>query len=157
MADGGQVKLTNEQLELAAKLTTLQRKFVLELVKPNVTQRQAYLTAGGSGKTEESQDNAASKMFSHVVVRAFYDSLLAAAATAAILDMNQALTIVSDIANDPEVAPNHRVGAVKQASDMLGWNAPKRTELLGEDGEDIKVQSKMIVEVVRATAKDSDT
>jgi len=139
MVDGRQIKLTDEQLELASKLTTLQRKFVLELIRPNVTQRQAYLTAGGSGKTEESQDNSASKMFSHVEVRAFYDSLLAAAATAAILDMNQALTIVSDIANDPEVAPNHRVGAVKQASDMLGWNAPKKTELSGEDGGPINV------------------
>ena len=134
MGNKKKITLSDEQLELASKLTVLQRKFVLELIKPGVTQRQAYLTAGGSGKTEESQDNSASKMFSHVQVRAFYDSLLSAAATAAILDMNQALTIVSDIANDPEVAPNHRVGAVKQAADMLGWNAPKKTELSGEDG-----------------------
>ena len=34
---------------------------------------------------------------------------------------------------------------------------PKQIELTGDDGEDIKIQNKMLIEVVRATAKNTDT
>ena len=70
-------KFSEEQIELASKLTVLQRKFVIELIKPKTSQRQAYIRAGGTAKTERAQDNSASQIFSKVGVRAFYDSIMA--------------------------------------------------------------------------------
>ena len=95
MADRKQIKLTDEQLELASKLTTLQRKFVIELVKPKTSQRQAYVRAGGTAKSEKSQDNAASKMFTQVGVKDFYYSLLNSIASDAIMTKQEAMERLS--------------------------------------------------------------
>ena len=84
--------LTPEQDELASKLTTLQYKCVINLVGSNMSQRQAYLAAGGKGKTEESQDNTASVIFRKVEVREFYDSLMASAQSEAVMTKEQALS-----------------------------------------------------------------
>ena len=132
---------TQEQVELASKLTNLQRKFVLELIKPNVSQREAIKTAGSKAKTDIALDNSASVMFSNSKVRAFYDSLMESRTVKAIFDRDEALSIVADIAKNVEIQPNHRVQAVKQASDMEGWNAPKKTELTGKDGEALQLNA----------------
>lgn len=95
MGETKQIKLTAEQLELASKLTPLQRKFVLELIKPGTSQRQAYLTAGGKGKTESAQDSSATTMFSNVKVKAFYDSLLSLIASDSIMTKQEALERLS--------------------------------------------------------------
>ena len=87
--------LTSEQKELAAKLTTLQRKFVIELVKPRTTQRQAYKRAGGTAKTKAAQDSVATKMLSKAEVKAFYDSLMNVAVSSSIMQREEALEILS--------------------------------------------------------------
>ena len=134
-------KLTPEQKALAAKLTTLQRKYITELVKPNTTQRQAYLKAGGRAKTTSAQDQSASTMLSNSKVNEYYTSLINTSAESAIFSRDEAIRIIHDIAMDTEAAPNHRVQAVKQASDMEGWNAPKKTELTGKGGEALKIEA----------------
>lgn len=91
MGETKQIKLTAEQLELASKLTPLQRKFVIYLVSSNMSQREAYINAGGKATTEGAQDVSASRMLSQDKVKAFYESLLNSAATVAVMTKEQAL------------------------------------------------------------------
>lgn len=91
MGETKQIKLTSEQLELASKLTPLQRKFVIYLVSSNMSQREAYKAAGGKATTEGAQDVGASRMLSQDKVKAFYESLLNSAATVAVMTKEQAL------------------------------------------------------------------
>lgn len=88
-------KLTPEQKLLAKELTVLQRKFVIELVKPKASQRQAYLKAGGKAKTQISQDSSATQIFSNLKVRAFYDSLINKTTSDSILSREEALEILT--------------------------------------------------------------
>lgn len=135
------ISFTEKQMELASKLTPLQRKFIIELIKPNTSQRQAYIKAGGKAKGENAQDMSASRMISNDKVKAFYNAMMEARTVEAIFDRNEALGIVAEIAKNKEVAPNHRVQAVKQASEMEGWNAPKKAELTGKDGEALQLNT----------------
>ncbi len=89
------ISFTPEQVELAAKLTSLQRKFVIELIKPKTSQRQAYLNAGGTAKTENSQDAAATTMFSNVKVKAFYNAMMEAKTIDSIMSRDEALERLS--------------------------------------------------------------
>jgi hypothetical protein len=130
--------LTDEQQQLSDQLTALQRKFAINLATGDMSQRQAYIAAGGTSKTEAAQDNTASKMLSLVGVKAFYDSLIAQSATAAILTRTEALAILTSSATEAdEYRDKHQ--AIKQLSTMEGWDAPKKQEITGRDGEPIAV------------------
>lgn len=187
------MELTDRQLELASKLTTLNRKFVVNLVGTNKSQRQAYIDAGGKAKSDDAQDAAASRMLADVKVKAFYDSLMESATSEAILTREEALQILSnnakvqmtDVAvfglarvgedaegNDvmqtvwtmkdskdidpnvmsciksvtmtkqgPKIELHDQHGAIKQLSDMQGWNAPKKSELTGAGGKPLAIQA----------------
>ncbi len=89
------VDLNKDQEDLAEKLTRLQRRFVLFLVGSNMSQRQAYLAAGGKAKTESTQDASASEILSNPKVRAFYDSLMAEAQTDSVMSKAEALERLS--------------------------------------------------------------
>lgn len=93
-----QIKLTDEQLEQASKLTPLQRKFVLELIKPGTSQRQAYLAAGGKAKTESAQDASATEIFRNPKVKAFFNSLFSCVASESIMTKQEALERLSKTA-----------------------------------------------------------
>ena len=86
--------LSEEQSKLSKELTSLQRKFVINLVS-GMTQRQAYLDAGGKAKSTSAQDAAASTMLSNVKVRAFYDSLMEESKTGAVMTKAQAMELLS--------------------------------------------------------------
>lgn len=88
-------ELTEEQIKLAAELTTLQKKFVINLLSPNTSQRQAYIAAGGQSKTEKAQDASASRILADVKVKAFYESLLKSAASTAVMTREEALERLS--------------------------------------------------------------
>jgi len=185
------VSLSPEQLELASKLTTLQRKFVINLVGSKMSQREAYVAAGGRAKSDSAKDNSASVMLSKTKVKGFYDSLLNTATTSAVMTREEALerltlsarvriTDVCDFRNvqtgeDPDGDPvyqtvwtiknsedipaeiaaciksvaitnqgpkielHDQTAATKQISDMQGWNAPKKTELTGKDGQSLAI------------------
>ena len=180
-------------MELASKLTTLQRKFIIELIKPKTSQRQAYLTAGGKAKTESAQDAASSTMLSNVKVKAFYKSMMESKTVNSIMERDEALEILSsnarvkmsDVAdfgfrkvgedeegrdvmesvwtmkngedidpavasciksvtmtkNGPKIELHDQQGAIKQITDMQGWNAAKKTELTGAGGEALQLNS----------------
>ena len=91
-----QISFTPQQMELAAKLTSLQRKFVIELVKPKTSQRQAIKAAGSKAKTNDSLDNVATQTFSKLQVRAFYDSLMETKTINSIMQRDEALEILSN-------------------------------------------------------------
>lgn len=91
-----QLSFTPQQMELASKLTPLQRKFIIELIKPNTSQRQAIKTAGSKAKTDEALDNVANRMFSKVQVRAFYDALMETKTVNSIMKRDEALKILSN-------------------------------------------------------------
>lgn len=95
MGERKPIQLTPEQLELATQLTPLQRKYVIALVSSNMSQRQAYIHAGGKAKTPEAQDASATQILSKVKVKAFYESLLNSAATSAVMTREEALERLS--------------------------------------------------------------
>lgn len=83
--------------ELSAPLTVLQRNFVHGLVG-GMTQRQAYVAAGGKAKKPATQDNSASTMFRNVQVKAYYELLNRKAMEDSILSKTEAMKILSDTA-----------------------------------------------------------
>jgi phage terminase small subunit len=123
---------------MSSKLTNLQRKFVIHLVKPGTSQRKAYLMAGGKAKTENSQDSTSAEIMSNPKVRSFYDSLIQSSASSAILTREQALLILTRNASQAEEHRDQHQ-AIKQLSSMEGWDAPKKTELTGKDGGPIPI------------------
>lgn len=133
------MELTEKQLDLASKLTTLNRKFVVNLVSGS-SQRQAYLDAGGKAKTDVAQDNCASTMFRNVQVKAFYNSLMEVAESKAILTREEAMKILTSNAKEAEEHRDQHA-AIKQLSDMQGWNAPKKSEITGRDGKALAIQA----------------
>ena len=88
-------KLTDEQKELAKKLTPLQYKFVVNLVG-GMSQRKAIKAAGSNAKSDNTLDNSASECLSKPKVRAFYDSLMASKAISGIMTRSEALVILSN-------------------------------------------------------------
>lgn len=95
MSKSKPIKLTQEQMELASRLTPLQRKFVINLVSSNMSQREAYYAAGGATKTPEAADANASRMLSLDKVKEFYDSLMNSMAQDAIMTKQEALGILT--------------------------------------------------------------
>lgn len=189
-------KLTSEQKKLSDKLTTLQQQFVTNLVSKSMSQREAYIAAGGKAKTESAQDTSASEIMRKLQVKAFYDSLMHSAASGAVLTKQRSLEIltasaevsitdvcdlvegengkhvwkVKDLSTIPrdivkciksitlgkgepklELYDSH--GAIKQISDMLGHNVPRKTQISGPD--DAPVEHKMTVTFIDAVTKDN--
>ena len=87
--------LSDEQKELVKNLTTLQHKFVVNLVG-GMSQRIAVKEAGSKAKTDSALDTVATKMLSKVQVRAFYDSLMQTKLTDSILTRDEAMVILSN-------------------------------------------------------------
>lgn len=98
MSERKQIQLTKEQIELAAQLTPLQRKYVINLVSGSMSQREAYLAAGGKAKTSNAQDQSASQILTHRMVKAFYESLLNSMAESSIMTREEALERLSKTA-----------------------------------------------------------
>lgn len=90
-----QFKLTDEQIALASKLTTMQYGFVVNLVS-GMSQRKAIKEAGSGAKSDVSLDNVATQIFSRLEVRAFYDSLMQTKLLDSILTRDEALSILSN-------------------------------------------------------------
>lgn len=187
------ISFNEKQMELASKLTPLQRKFIIELIKPNTSQRQAYIKAGGKAKGDKAQDASASRMLTDVKVKAFYEAMMEVQTINSIMTRDEALERLSKSARikitdvctfkyveftdketdevymntvwtmkdaediDPDVAaciksvtftktgPKIELydanGSIKMLSDIQGWNAPKRTEITGKDGQALQLNA----------------
>lgn len=119
-------ELTPEQQRLADECTKLQRQTVIHVVA-GMTQREAYYAAGGTAKTDANADSTVSTMLSDVKVKAFYDALIAQKTSNAVMTRTEALENLTEIAKaiEVEAKPSERVAAIKQLSQMEGWDAPK--------------------------------
>ena len=106
-------KFSKEQEKLSKELTNLQRKFVINLFS-GMSQRQAYIKAGGKAKTKEVQDTTASEIRSNPKVDAFYCSLMEDAQSSAVMTKEQALLRLTSTASvtikDVCDFKNHLVG-----------------------------------------------
>ena len=182
-----------DKYDLASKLTKLQRKFVINLVS-GMSQRQAYLKAGGTSKTARVQDAVSCRMLTDVKVKAYYDSLIKESEKSSIMTREEALErltvssrsnlldfvkmvqanseeeddikvvknaiIIKDLDSLPRdlgfciksISPTtagYKIelydsnASIKQLSEMMGWNAPKKTEVTGKDGNAIAVDTKV--------------
>lgn len=79
--------LSSQQLTLYNVLNRRQKAFALNLLDPSgMSQREAYLRAGGTAKDEYSIDGCASRMASNAKVKAFIDSVRDAAVEKAGID-----------------------------------------------------------------------
>lgn len=88
--------MTDKLEELREACTLLQQRFVHNLVRGGMTQREAYVQAGGTAEDNASQRACSSRMFADVNVRAFFDALNREAAADAILSREEAMVLLSD-------------------------------------------------------------
>jgi hypothetical protein len=76
-------------------------------------------------------------MLTNANVHPFYDALVKASTTGSVLTRKEALEKLTDIARGDE--QRSIMQAIKQVTDMQGWEEPKRTELTGENGGPIAI------------------
>lgn len=92
------MELSEEVLELGYKLTHLQRQTVINIVSKNMSNREAYIAAGGKSSTGTSADTSVSRMLSLDKVKAFYNALMDSAATEAVMTREEALIRLTRLA-----------------------------------------------------------
>jgi hypothetical protein len=131
-----EVSLTPEQVELSEKLTHLQRMTIIGLVQGK-SQRKAYRDAGGKSKSDRTADAVVCKMLTNANVHLFYNSLVKSVTAGSVLTRTEALEKLTEIARGDE--QRSTMQAIKQITDMQGWEEPKRTELTGENGGPIAI------------------
>ena len=119
-------RLTDHQQELANQLTHLQRATVINVVA-GMPRAEAYWQAGGKAKTKISAENVVMKMFKYISVRNFYDSLMLASTSSAVMTREQALERLTHLAEDDE---DKRLSkdAIKLLAELEGWEAPKKVD-----------------------------
>ena len=123
------IELTERQIELSRELTDLQYKITINVVGKGMSQRQAYIAAGGTAKSDTSQDTSVSEIMNNPKVVAFKESLMESVTKDAILSREEALEILSD---------NARI----KMHDVADF---KRVQI-GEDGEgDPQYQSMWVI------------
>ena len=105
--------------------------------------KDAYYAAGGKAKTDGAAETVVSRMLMNVDVEAFYNILIERKACSAVMTRDEAMLILSDIAktkiNDIEeykIVPV--LPAIKQLSQMEGWDSATKHEHSGPDGGPIE-------------------
>lgn len=86
--------MTPEQQILFDDLTELQQRIATGVLA-GMSNRAAYYAAGGTAKSEQSADSAASTMLSNVKVKAFMDAMKLQAVSDAIMTREEALKTLS--------------------------------------------------------------
>ena len=126
------IELTEEQKAMAEGLTKLQYKVVVNVIS-GMTQRQAYIAAGGTAKSENTQDASASELLSNPKVKAFYDSVMNTITENVIITKEEIIKGLAEDFRDPG-AEGYKCShsAAKIINDMIGYNAPKKQELSGD-------------------------
>ena len=148
--------LTGEQKALFDALTTLQKKFVTQLLKGK-NQTDAYKTAGGKAKTDESARASASQILTNVNVQAFLKCVQYEAVNEAIMTYEEAMerlsvmgrTSIADLAtfgtqvvgeDDDGNSLTQSVWSFKNASELKPEQMAAISELTaGKDGLKIKL------------------
>lgn len=91
------VQMSEEQKELFDQLTNLQKNIVTHAVagKSNI---DAYLLGGGKAKVRETQESCASEIMHNPKVKAFMDSMKSVSISNAIMERDEAMVILSNMA-----------------------------------------------------------
>lgn len=177
--------MTPEQKELFNQLTKLQQRVAINSLA-GMSNRAAYIDAGGTSEDENSIDAAASRMLRDVKVKAFMDAMKEEAVSKAVMTRQEMLERLSNLARvdmkdlvefgeyelgeedgepvvqttwkikdsakqSPEtlasiaeltagrdgmkVKQHSPMQAMKQLSDMMGWDAAKKTKAISEFSE----------------------
>lgn len=153
--------MTPEQEAMFNALTGLQQRMcTISIENPNLTQRQVYLLAGGTAKTDTAQDTSASEIMKNHAVKAFMDSIKVQEIKRSIMGLEEmkerlslfARTGVSDLAKfqTVEAGRNMETGepvlqTVWHFPDSILQDAEKLSVIselsAGRDGLKIKTQS----------------
>ena len=88
-------ELNDKQRRLMAECTHMQALFTINYARLGMSKVGAWRAAGGTAKDNQTERIAASDMFRKPSVRAFYDSLMEAAASEAVMSREEALTRLS--------------------------------------------------------------
>lgn len=91
------IDMTPAQKFLFDQLTALQQRVATNVLS-GMTQRAAYITAGGTAEDEATIDAIASRMLSDAKVSAFLDAMKEEAVSKAVMTRNEALELLSDLA-----------------------------------------------------------
>lgn len=142
------MKLTPEQEELGKQLTPLQRRVVHGVVSGK-SQRQAYIDAGGTSKTETAQDSSVSQILSNLKVKEYHDALMASAGNKAIMTREEALERLSNTAR-VTIADVCDFKTVKTGEDKDG-NDIFQTTWVMKNAEDIEPHVAACIKSVTAT------
>lgn len=89
--------MTPEQQELFDQLTQLQQRTATGVLA-GMTQRSAYYAAGGTTESDAAADAIASRMLSDARVKAFMDSMKRQAISDAIMNRDEAMAILTQLA-----------------------------------------------------------
>lgn len=141
-------KMTDEQKELFDKLTPLQQKVCVNSLS-GMSNIDSYINAGGKGKTQATKENSASQIFSKLEVKAFLDSMKAAAVSDAVMSRERMMELQTQIINiNASRLPNMtlmeltelkggldiQLKAMNQLADLAGYKAASKHELSNPDG-----------------------
>lgn len=85
-----------EQQELFDNLTQLQQRMATNVLA-GMSQRAAYVQAGGKGATETAIDSSASEILRNLQVKAFMDSMKVQAVSDAIMSREEAMRILTTL------------------------------------------------------------
>lgn len=89
--------MTPDQQQLFDQLTELQQRLTTNVLA-GMTQRQAYINAGGKAVTETAIDSGASEILRNPQVKAFMDAMKRQAVSKAMMDREEAALILSALA-----------------------------------------------------------
>lgn len=128
--------MTPEQQELFDQLTQLQQRTATGVLA-GMTQRAAYYAAGGKADTDESADSSCSQILSNIKVKAFMDSMKRQAISDAIMNRDEAMSILTQLAR------GNLVDIVKFRTTHVGQNA--------ENGDDVHQTTWTIDESLQET------
>jgi phage terminase small subunit len=130
------IDMTPEQQELFDQLTQLQQRTATGVLA-GMTQRAAYYAAGGKADTDESADSSCSQILSNIKVKAFMDSMKRQAISDAIMNRDEAMSILTQLAR------GNLVDIVKFRTTHVGQNA--------ENGDDVHQTTWTIDESLQET------
>ncbi|AFM54847.1 putative phage terminase, small subunit [Marinomonas phage P12026] len=141
-------KMTKEQKALFDALTPLQQKVCINIVS-GMSNIDAFMLANKKIKDRVTGEASVSRMLRDVKVRAFIDSMKAAAVSSAVMSRERMLelhTKIADIGNaaidqmsleeltEHKAALDIKLKAMNQLADLAGYKAASKHELSNPDG-----------------------
>lgn len=141
-------KMTSEQKRLFDALTTLQQEVCLNSLS-GMNDIDSYKASSGKASTVKAMEASVSQILGNHKVKAFLDSMKAAAVTSAVMSRERMLELQSQIADidsarianmsleelsELKGALDIKLKAMNQLADLAGYKAASKHELSNPDG-----------------------